>query len=104
MPLPMLFDRPWPAERPPEGAPRRDGASALVGAVAAIVAVAAERARVNGELGTLRDALERVLDAAAPPPPDPRDAAGPELPPIADIDAAQEAARLRALMIRGRSG
>jgi hypothetical protein len=71
----------------------------LSAAVAAIVAVAAQRARAVGTYDALREAVEAALDAAAPPPPDPREIGG-ELPRIADADPAEEAGRLRALCSR----
>jgi hypothetical protein len=82
--------------------PRRP--PALAAAVAAIVAVAAERARAAGDLGALRDAIESALDAIAPPGGDPRDADAADLPRIADMDPAREAAALSALLGRLRAG
>jgi hypothetical protein len=75
----------------------------LVAAVAGIVAVAAERARAAGDLGALRDAIERVLEAAAPPAGDPRECAT-DLPRISDADPGVEQIRLGALLARPQPG
>jgi hypothetical protein len=78
---------------------RRRGA-ALAVALGAIVELAAERARDTGTLGLLREAIEQAMSGTAMEPDDPREAAAPDLTPIADADPALEAARLRALMAR----
>ncbi|HEV7263711.1 MAG TPA: hypothetical protein VGN83_02155 [Falsiroseomonas sp.] len=80
------------------------GPQGLVSAVAGIVAVAAERARAAGDFGALRDAIERALDAAAPPAGDPREPHATDLPRITDADPAQEQVRLRALLARPQPG
>jgi hypothetical protein len=73
-----------------------DSGAPLVAAVAAIVALAAERARAAGELPALLDALDGVL-APANDALDPREAMAADLPCIADADPLAEATRLRAL-------
>lgn len=90
------------AVSPPSGGLR--GPAGLVAAVAGIVAIAAERARAAGDLGALRDAIERVLDGTAPPAADPREPGGADLPRIADADVALEEPRLRALLARLQPG
>jgi hypothetical protein len=73
---------------------------ALIAAVAAIVGIAAEKARRSGNLGALREAIEAAL---GPPPEadDPREADQQDLPRIADLDPVMEAVRLGALAARG---
>lgn len=88
MPIPMPMNASWriaaldPAAAPPDEAqitPRPGaaglGAPALSVAVAAIVAVAAERARASGTLDLLRAAVAAALEPPGPPPaaPDPGD-------------------------------
>jgi hypothetical protein len=85
----------------PSDPPDRRAQGSLVSAIAGIVAVAAERARITGDLPALRDAIDRALggsDISA----DPREQGQPFLPPIADASAG-EAAALTALM-GGTSG
>ena len=94
--MPLTQDRPVPAPR----SEARQDPLALVATVAAIVAIAAQRARANGTVDALRDAVEAALDAVAPPARDPRDAATGALPRIADADPALEQARLRGLLGR----
>jgi hypothetical protein len=48
----------------PGGHPGRSTPT-LVSAVAAVVAIAAERSRASGDLATLRAAIDAVLDQAA---------------------------------------
>lgn len=96
--------RPWlaaAATAEPRGHAR---SSKLIAAVAAIVALAAERARAAGDLGALREAIERALDSATPGSDDPRDDPGAELPRIADADPRLEESRLRALLARLQPG
>jgi hypothetical protein len=78
---------------------RRQGPS-LAAAVAAIVSVAAQRARSTGTLDALREAVEAALDGATPGQADPREADTADLPRIADADPLQEALHLRALFSR----
>jgi hypothetical protein len=73
---------------------------ALISAVAAIVTLAAQRSAAVGEFDALRDAVERALDAATAPQPDPREASSPDLPPIGDADLAAEAEQLLGLSLR----
>ncbi|MGG5811180.1 hypothetical protein [Falsiroseomonas sp. CW058] len=88
---------------PPGGLPplqRReaeDGTGALAAAVAAVVAIAAQRARAAGDLPRLRAVIDRALDAAEPAEEEVADAA---LPCIADADPAEERRRLMALARR----
>lgn len=74
----------------------------MVQAVAGIVAIAAERARQNGDLPALRDALERVLSQspAEGEPSDPREQGLPEPAPIHDADRGNEGERLGTLLRR----
>jgi hypothetical protein len=88
----------------PEPKRGSSGPPRLVAAVAGIVAIAAERARAAGDLGTLREAIERALDAVALSAADPRDVPPADLPRISDTDAAVEEMRLRALAGRPRRG
>jgi hypothetical protein len=84
---------------------RSAGRSAkLIAAVAAVVGLAAERARAAGDFAALRDAIERALDAAAPASADPRDGPGTDLPRIVDADPALEESRLRNLLARLQPG
>jgi hypothetical protein len=78
--------------------PDRRPQGSLVSAIAGIVAVAAERARANGDLPALRDAIDRALGGSDISV-DPREQAQPFLPPIAGASAG-EAAALMALMGR----
>jgi hypothetical protein len=86
--------RSTPAEAPATP-PRRAGPSLTV-AVAAIVAVAAQRARGAGMLDALREAVLAALDTADQAAPSPRPAPD-AAPPDAAPDAAVEDARFRAL-------
>jgi hypothetical protein len=90
----------------PSGETRRSSrvAPSLAAAVAAIVGVAAQRARAAGTLDALREAIEAALDAATPAQPDPREADAAELPRIGDADETEEVARLRALFGRMQPG
>jgi hypothetical protein len=95
----------WLASATPVPDPRQARrAPSLVAAVAGIVAIAAERARSAGDLGSLREAIERVLDAAAPPAADPRDQNAADLPRIVDADPLREEQQLRALLARMQPG
>lgn len=106
MPIPMSLNQRWPVLDPRVGLPeplsRATPRSSpdLVPAVAGIVAIAAERARVSGDLPALREAVERALDAALPAPTDPREADCVALPRITDADPSEEPARLRRLLDR----
>ncbi len=73
---------------------------ALIAAVAAIVGIAAEKARRTGHMGALREAIENAL-GPAPEADDPRERDQTDLPRIADADPILEAARLGALAARG---
>jgi len=86
------------ARATPTDMPERRAQGSLVIAIAGIVAVAAERARVSGDLPALRDAIDRALGGSDLST-DPREQAQPFLPPIADASAG-EAAALMALMTR----
>lgn len=94
--MPLTQDRPVLA---PHGEARQDPL-ALVATVAAIVVIAAQRARASGTVDALRDAVEAALDTVAPPVRDPRDATTAALPRIVDADPALEQARLRGLLGR----
>ncbi len=76
------------------------GTSALAASVAAIVAVAAQRALAAGDLPGLRALVERALNAVEPPFGEEREE--PDLPPIADAEPEAEGLRLLALMRRQR--
>ncbi|WP_372622309.1 hypothetical protein [Falsiroseomonas sp.] len=108
MPSPLPAARSWlaAASSLSVSEPGRSGRrpAGLVAAVAGIVAVAAERARAAGDLGALREAIERALDAAAPPAGDPREPGATDLPRITDADPALEQTRLRALLARPQPG
>jgi hypothetical protein len=77
-----------------------DRTPGLAAAVAAIVAIAAQRALANGEFAALRALIDRVLDAAEPQVEN--DAEDDRLPMIADADAPRERDRLAALLARQR--
>lgn len=62
--LPVRFDE--PSRPPPRSLAGSDRPPALAAAVAAVVAIAAERALARGELSALRASIDRVLDAAEP--------------------------------------
>lgn len=94
--MPLAQDRPAPAPR----SEARQDPLALVATVAAIVAIAAQRARASGTVDALRDAVEAALDSVAGPARDPRDAGRGALPRIADADPALEETRLRGLIAR----
>jgi hypothetical protein len=105
-PMPMPMTSSWlslasPAVEARHG--QRQGPS-LAAAVAAIVSVAAQRARSNGTLDALRDAVEAALDGATPGQSDPREGETSDLPRIADADPLQEERQLRALLSRMRTG
>ena len=107
MPIPMPLGPTWLSVANHPAAETRAGrrmTPSLVAAVAAIVAVAAQRARATGSLDALRDAVEAALEGAATPPPDPREAEAADLPRIADADPTQEERRLRALFGRMQPG
>jgi hypothetical protein len=89
--------RPVPRSMPASGQHAR-----MVQAVAGIVAIAAERARQNGELPALRDALERALgqNQGESEPTDPREQGLPEPAPIHDADRGNEGERLGTLLRR----
>jgi hypothetical protein len=74
--------------------------TALAAAVAAIVAVAAQRALAAGDLPGLRALIDRALDAAESAPPNAAEET--QLPSIADAEPRQERRRLSALMRRQR--
>jgi hypothetical protein len=77
-------------------------APSLTAAIAAIVAVAAQRARATGDLPALRDAIDRALDSAdLPADEDPREQGMAFLAPISDA-AGQEGGQLMSLMQRQR--
>ncbi|PWS36773.1 hypothetical protein DFH01_16730 [Falsiroseomonas bella] len=74
MPSPLPYPVPWstPLRPPglgdaldPPGGSKPRVVPSLIPAVAAVVAIAAERTRASGELHALRDAIEAVLDKAA---------------------------------------
>lgn len=73
---------------------------ALIAAVAAIVGIAAEKARRSGHMGALREAIETALGPATEAE-DPREKDQQDLPRIADANPVLEAARLGALAARG---
>lgn len=107
MPIPMKLGPSWlsvAAPPPAEARASRRMAPSLVAAVAAIVAVAAQRARATGSLDALRDAVEAALDGTAAAPPDPRETDTADPPRIADADPTQEERRLRALFGRMQPG
>lgn len=82
--------------------------AALNRAVAGIVSIAAERARLAGDLNALREAVERALAPPLAQPTDetedPREAALPQPPAIRDADLRTEAERLNALRRRQGGG
>jgi hypothetical protein len=97
--------RPWrPGHALFKEDPGRTGSGglpgALIAAVAAIVGIAAEKARRSGHMGALREAIEAALGPASEVE-DPREKDQQDLPRIADADPVLEAARLGALAARG---
>lgn len=105
IPITLLASRPsLTTARPDEAPGARRAPGTLAAAVAAIVAIAAQRARAGGTLDALREAVEAALDAATPAPPEPRDGEATDLPRIADADPVQEERRLRALFARMQPG
>jgi|GEM_PF-3734764 len=94
MQLPVQPVIPWLSLVAQAGA---DPTPPLAAAVAAVVGIAARRARAAGELGILRDAVTAALDAADPPAAEPEDG-GPAT--LADADPRLEAFRLRRLARR----
>lgn len=91
--LAMSLVQPAGRERPqPSG-----GTAPLAAAVAGIVAIAAQRAKAAGDLGSLRALIDRALDSAEPQGEAQEDAT---LPRIADADPLAERQRLLALAAR----
>lgn len=88
-----LLQSPAGRERPQSS----EGTATLATAVAGIVAVAAQRARLAGDLANLRALIERALDTADPSTEAEED---PALPRIADADPLTERQRLLALAAR----
>jgi hypothetical protein len=67
MPTPLSLPVTWSTPLPPVEARRVPGRGtpAMIGAVAAVVGIAAERCRATGDLAALRDAIDSALEAAA---------------------------------------
>ncbi|MGX9965131.1 hypothetical protein ACVFYP_17505 [Roseomonas sp. F4] len=96
----------WLDDPAPRVTARHQSTDGLIQAVVGIVAIAAERARLVGDLPALRDALERALgqtlvetEAA-----DPREQGLPLPMPIRDADRGNEVERLGTLMRRQLRG
>ncbi len=112
MPIPHLAASPAAPLQPPLLIGRRESQRAappprltyaLISAVAGIVSLAAQRSAAVGEYEALRDAVERALEAALGPLPDPRDLDAPDMPRIADADPVAEAHQLLGLALRQQS-